>query len=114
VIATDTPANLRQAIDTNLQYELEFVGDPMVVQKTLLQIPQVQQANILPDRIFDSAMATERHLIQVITHPSPDIGAAIVTALVQVNIQVHEIRRSRANLEDVFLALTAQHPEDAP
>jgi ABC-2 type transport system ATP-binding protein len=112
VIATDTPANLRQAIGTDLHYEVEFAGDPLVVEKTLCGIPQVQQTKIITATIVDSRAGAQRHLMQVLTTPSPDMGAAIVSALVQENIQVHEIRRSQANLEDVFLALTKTPPEN--
>lgn len=112
VIATDTPANLRQAIGTDLHYEVEFAGDPLVVEKTLCGMPQVQQTKIITAAIVDSGAGAQRHLMQVLTTPSPDMGAAIVSALVQENIQVHEIRRSQANLEDVFLALTKTPPEN--
>jgi ABC-2 type transport system ATP-binding protein len=103
VIATDTPANLGKTVGTAEHYELEFSGDPINVEATLRRIPQVQELELMPINHLNDR---ERRLMMVRSIAGQDIGSELITALVQQNIQVHEVRRCRANLEEVFLALT--------
>ncbi len=103
VIATDTPANLSKMVGAAEHYELEFSGDPVVVANALRHISQVQQTELMPINHLNDQ---ERRLMMVRSIAGQDIGSAIITALVQQGIQIHEVRRSRANLEEVFLALT--------
>jgi ABC-2 type transport system ATP-binding protein len=103
VIATDTPANLSKTVGTAEHYELEFSGDPVDVEATLRHIPQVQELELIPINHLNDR---ERRLMMVRSIAGQDIGSEIITALVQQGIQVHEVRRSRASLEEVFLALT--------
>ncbi len=113
VIATDTPANLGQAVGADLRYELEFSGDPAIVQATLSHITQIQAMELIPTVDPSENVLEQRHWMRVRSIAGQDIGSEMITALVQEGIQVHEVRRSRANLEEIFLALTnAGHRED--
>ena len=103
VIATDTPANLSKAVGAAEHYELEFSGDSVVVENALRHIAAVQAVELIP---INHPGSGERQLVMVRAIAGQDIGAEIVTALVQQGIQVYMVRRSRANLEEVFLALT--------
>ncbi len=103
VIATDTPANLSKAVGAMEHYELEFSGDPVVVENALRHIAPVQELELMP---MGHLHNQERRLMMVRSITGQDIGSEIITALVQQGIQVHAVRRSRANLEEVFLALT--------
>jgi ABC-2 type transport system ATP-binding protein len=103
VIATDTPANLGKTVGAVEHYELEFSGDPLIVENTLRLIPAVQEVELIP---INHLHAVERRVMTVRSIAGQDIGSAMITALVQQGIQVHEVHRSRANLEEVFLALT--------
>jgi ABC-2 type transport system ATP-binding protein len=108
VIATDTPANLGHKVGATEHYELEFSGDSVVVETALRHITAVQELELMPiDHLHDR----ERRLMMVRSIAGQDIGAEIITALVQQGVQVHEVRRSRANLEEVFLALTKPSPD---
>jgi ABC-2 type transport system ATP-binding protein len=103
VIATDTPANLSQTVGAAEHYELEFSGDPVVVEIALRHISQVQEVELMP---INHLNTVERRLMMIRSSGGQDIGSEIITALVQQGIQVHELHRSRANLEEIFLALT--------
>jgi ABC-2 type transport system ATP-binding protein len=108
VIATDTPANLSKKVGATEHYELEFSGDPVVVETVLRHIAPVQELELMPmGHLHDR----ERRLMMVRSIAGQDIGSEIITALVQQGIQVHAVRRSRANLEEVFLALTKPSPD---
>jgi ABC-2 type transport system ATP-binding protein len=101
--ATDTPANLSQTVGAAEHYELEFSGDPVVVEIALRHISQVQEVELMP---INHLNTVERRLMMIRSSGGQDIGSEIITALVQQGIQVHELHRSRANLEEIFLALT--------
>jgi ABC-2 type transport system ATP-binding protein len=89
---------LMQQLSSSYTYDLELVGDRQHIQTLLTQIPQLQNVNWLgtPDQ--------PRQQLHI---SSPEeIGADLATLLIQNGIQLYEMRRSHANLEDVFLKLT--------
>lgn len=100
VIAIDTPDHLTQILDKSSSYELECSGEATAIQKILQGLPAVSIVRILP------AATPGRSLLAIEAIADQDIGAELVTALVAQGIAVHEVHRQRANLEDVFLALT--------
>lgn len=100
VLAIDSPAHLTQILDTSSSYELECSGEATSIQKILQDLPMVSSVQILP------ANTPGRSLLVIEAIAAQDIGSELVSALVAQNIAVHEVRRRRANLEDVFLALT--------
>lgn len=53
----------------------------------------------------------ERLALQVSTTPEQELGCQIATAIVQAGLELHEMRRARPTLEDVFLELTTQESE---
>ncbi len=106
VIATDTPANLGKMVGAAQHYELSFSGDPEVVATALKKISQVQAVELIPTDATEPMVMLTRRSMNIRSSAGQDIGSEIITALVQQGVQVHEVRRSRANLEEVFLALT--------
>jgi ABC-2 type transport system ATP-binding protein len=103
VLAIDSPQHLTQVLDTSSSYELECSGESTNIQKILQKLPIVSSVQILP------ATTPGRSLLVIeATATQEDIGSELVSALVAQAIAVHEVRRRRANLEDVFLALTNQ------
>jgi ABC-2 type transport system ATP-binding protein len=100
IIAIDTPNHLTQILDKSSSYELECSGEATTIQKILQNLPAVSTVHILP------AKTPGRSLLTIEALSSQDIGSELVTVLVAQGIPVHEVRRQRANLEDVFLALT--------
>jgi ABC-2 type transport system ATP-binding protein len=103
LVATDTPSNLTQLIDGTYRYELECSGTPEQVQKILQDLPQIGNVEI-------QGIAGER--ILAIVTASAEISGLIVATLVAQDLTLYEIRRSRANLEEVFLALTGATTAD--
>jgi ABC-2 type transport system ATP-binding protein len=103
VVAVDTPQNLAQLLGAEQRYELECAGDPVKVRELLQTLPGISSVEV--------EAAAERSLL-IIT-AKEDIGSSIVATLVAQDIAVYEIRRSHANLEDVFVALTGmEEPDD--
>jgi ABC-2 type transport system ATP-binding protein len=100
VIAIDRPEQLAKILDKSSSYELECSGEATAIQKILQDLPTISSVTILPSN------TPGRSLLAVAAVAAEDIGADLVTALVAQGIPVHEIRRQRANLEDVFLDLT--------
>jgi ABC-2 type transport system ATP-binding protein len=108
-IVTDTPSNLVRLLDGS-SYELECSGEPTAMQQALQTLPLVGAVQILP------AIMPGRVLLVVtgVDHLTDvDLGSELVNALVAQGAAVHEVRRSRANLEDAFLALTKSVPSTA-
>jgi ABC-2 type transport system ATP-binding protein len=101
-IVTDTPDNLARLIDGG-SYEVECTGEPIAMEKILQDLPLVGEVQSLPANI-------PGRVLLVVTPADPltdlDLGAELVNVLVGQGVAVHGVRRSRANLEDAFLALT--------
>jgi ABC-2 type transport system ATP-binding protein len=102
VVAVDTPQNLAQRVGAEQRYELECAGDPESVRRLLQDLPGAIAVEL--------QAATPRHLW--IVTAQEDIGSSIIATLVAQEIAVYELRRSRANLEEVFVALTGVEEQD--
>jgi ABC-2 type transport system ATP-binding protein len=105
IMAIDSPQHLTQILDHSSSYEVECSGEATASQQILQQLPSVRTVQILP------AATPGRSLLAIEAITAQDIGADLVTALVAQGIAVHEVRRQRASLEDVFLALTKPDQE---
>jgi ABC-2 type transport system ATP-binding protein len=105
IMAIDSPQHLTQILDRSSSYEVECSGEATASQKVLQQLPCVRTVQILP------TTTPGRSLLAIEATAAQDIGADLVTALVSQGIAVHEVRRQRASLEDVFLALTKPDQE---
>lgn len=73
---------------------IRALGDPKALQRTLLELPQVSEAEILQGEVRISVEGDE------------EITAQILKALVQRDVQVVEFRQHREDLEDVFMQVT--------
>jgi ABC-2 type transport system ATP-binding protein len=108
LVTTDTPSHLARLIGGN-NYDLECTGEPTTIKKILQEMPLVGAVKILP---------TEKasRVLLVVTAADDandlDLGSELVSMLVAQGIAVHGIRRSNANLEDAFLALTKNTTKD--
>lgn len=113
IVATDSPEQLMNRLAGELSYEIEIKGDKAVAEATLQGLPAVRQVGFLAD-----IAASEHHRLQVLLQPEQDIGSAIAASLVGAGLELFELRRHRASLEEVFLNLTTEEvPEsdaDAP
>jgi ABC-2 type transport system ATP-binding protein len=102
VVATDTPDNLTTRLWGEAAYELEIKGDVDTAQHLLNSLAAVRQVTLLgPEHL-----PQHHHRLRVSAEADRALGGAIATALVSAGLELHELRRQQATLEDVFLNLT--------
>ena len=102
VVATDTPDNLTTRLWGEAAYELEIKGDVDTAQHLLNGLAAVRQVTLLgPEHL-----PQHHHRLRVSAEADRALGGAIATALVSAGLELHELRRQQATLEDVFLNLT--------
>jgi ABC-2 type transport system ATP-binding protein len=112
IVAVDTPQALAELVGSEQHYELESAGEPDQVRAVLQDLPGVSSVELRSVAVGKASLLrqtlreqNEKRNLSIITAQT-DIGPEIVAALVAQGIAVYEIRRSRANLEEVFVALT--------
>lgn len=102
VVATDTPDNLTTRLWGEAAYELEIKGDVDTAQHLLNGLAAVRQVTLLgPEHL-----PQHHHRLRVSAEADRALGGAIATTLVSAGLELHELRRQQATLEDVFLNLT--------
>lgn len=106
VVATDTPDNLTARLAGETAYEVEIRGDVNRARSVLAQLAEVRQVDVLsPDHVPE-----QHHRLWVAGHQGASLGQAIAARLVNAGLELHELRRQQATLEDVFLNLTTTEP----
>lgn len=104
IVATNSPDNLMAQLTGGSGYEIEVDGDATQLQKLL----QVLQGVCLVEIVPTQHLPPNRSLIRIVTVPGAEPGRDIAAVTVGAGIGLHEMRRTRATLEDVFLQLTTQ------
>ncbi|MBW4648804.1 MAG: ABC transporter ATP-binding protein [Kastovskya adunca ATA6-11-RM4] len=111
IVATNSPENLMaQFFSRGSGYELEVDGDATELQKLLQVLPGVCLVELVPS----PDLPVSRSLLRVISAPGSEPGRDLVAVTVGAGLGLHEMRRTRATLEDVFLELTTQETNVAP
>jgi ABC-2 type transport system ATP-binding protein len=106
VVATDTPDNLTTRLSGEAAYEIEIKGDVDTAQRLLTELAPVRQVTILgPEHLPEY-----HHRLRVSAEADRALGAVMSAALVNAGLELHELRRQQATLEDVFLNLTTTEP----
>ncbi|MGB0561088.1 MAG: ABC transporter ATP-binding protein [Spirulinaceae cyanobacterium] len=103
VVATDTPENLMSQMVGGTNYTLEVSRWQNTVASRLEALSEVQQLEVAAVEGHP-----QRQQLSVTCTPQTEPGSAIAKLLVQSGVSIHEMRRSRPSLEDVFLELTTQ------
>ncbi|NEO85261.1 MAG: ABC transporter ATP-binding protein [Spirulina sp. SIO3F2] len=103
VVATDTPENLMSQMVGGTQYTLEVNHWQDLLAPKIENISGVQQLEVESIESPD-----ERQQLQVTCTPESEPGNTIARTLIQWGVAIHEMRRTRPSLEDVFLELTTQ------
>ncbi|MDG2991075.1 ABC transporter ATP-binding protein [Candidatus Synechococcus calcipolaris G9] len=93
--------DLMHQLSGGYAYNLEVAGDPEQIQNTLGGISAIQTIEW-----YHNEELARHERYQLLITCQNDLGADIATALVHANLGLYEMRRSQANLEDVFLKLT--------
>ena len=106
VVATDTPANLTTRLAGESAFEVEIKGDVTAAQAVLRELPEVRQVTVLdPDLQQD-----HHHRLRISSDADRSLGSAIAAAIVNAGLELHELHRQQATMEDVFLNLTTSEP----
>lgn len=103
VLATNTLDNLITELPGSFNYTLELEGNCEHLTELLSKIPGVSQIQL------NSEPKTSRTLLQVTCLPNCEPGAEIAALIVAQGLNLHEMRRTRPTLEDIFLELTTNH-----
>ncbi|MEO1134318.1 MAG: ABC transporter ATP-binding protein [Cyanobacteria bacterium J06639_1] len=106
VAATGTPAELTAQLAGSQQVDMEVRGDRDGICAAVRSMPDVelQELKALPEE-----SGTSRWTVRVSKAGQSDAWIADLAAtLVRAEIDIYELQRSRASLEDIFLQLTTE------
>lgn len=104
LVATNTPETLMAQLAGGSGYELEVDGDATKLQRLLQVLPGICLVEIVP--VED--LPPQRSLIRITCVPNTEPGRDIAAVTIGAGLGLHELRRTSATLEDVFLELTMQ------
>ncbi len=104
LVATNSPEALMAQLAGGSGYELEVDGDATKLQRLLQVLPGICLVEIVPVEDLPS----NRSLIRITCIPNAEPGRDIAAVTIGAGFGLHELRRTRASLEDVFLELTMQ------
>lgn len=107
LVTTNTPEQLMAELASGSGYELEVAGDRDRALRVLQGLPGVRSVQVL-DRSLGNESDGDRLCYSLDAENPTDLGPQVAIALVQAGLDLHEMRRTRASLEDVFLRLTTQ------
>lgn len=97
VVATDTPNHLMSHLTAKGGYEIEIEGDIFSLEPMLNELPGISQLEI------KSNSETKRHTLLLTTDSHQEIGKDIAALIINQGLDLYEMKRTRATLEDVFL-----------
>ena len=103
IITTDSPEHLVDRLTGQSGYWVELRGDVERALKTLSAVPGVIKAE--PVATEELAAGHQRYRV---TTESEQVGSAIVNQVVAQGLELFELTRNRASLEDVFINLTRE------
>lgn len=109
VVATNTPEELVASLMGGEGYEVEVEGDVATATAALQALPEVRSV----EAIALPALAEGHHRLQVLAELGTDPGRQVAARLVEAGLGLYELRRIRVSLEDVFLELTTQDPQES-
>ena len=105
VVTSNTPNNLQAQLESSSGYEIEVGGDVDRILPVLSKIAGVVRINVAESPLNKHP---ERRLLQIAYASNSEPGKEIATAIIQQKLELHEMRRTRPTLEDVFLELTTE------
>lgn len=111
IVATDSPEHLVERLSGHSGYRVELRGDEALGLSVLQSVPGVVKVSAVPVDDGAERLSAGHLLFQVETGAGRDIGDAIASSVVTQGLELFELSRSRASLEDVFMNLTTQEPQ---
>ena len=109
VVTSNTPRDLRAQLESSLGYEVEIGGDVSQIISLLRSVTGVTQISL----VEPAAAQPERHLLKITCAPDTEPGKDLAAIIIQQELELYEMRRTRPSLEDVFLKLTTEESWDA-
>ena len=105
VVTTNTPASLRTQLEVSCGYEVEASGDVKTILPLLPKISGIVSASLERNSIANNS---NRHVLKITYKSTTEPGKDIARLIVEQGLELHELRRTRPSLEDVFLELTTK------
>ena len=105
VVTTNTPSDLRTQLESASGYEIAVGGNIAELLPTLREIPGITQVITNDSEPLENS---DHYLIQVTCEADSTPGKELAAAIVKQGLDLHEMRRTRPSLEDVFLELTTE------
>ncbi|VEP18805.1 ABC-type multidrug transport system, ATPase component [Hyella patelloides LEGE 07179] len=106
IVATSTPLALQEQLTASHSYELELEGNIQTLLSKLADIP-----GVLDIQHLTAPESENEHSILKVTCNGSDLGKELTATIVSQGIGLHEMRRTRPSLEDVFLQLTTEESD---
>ena len=105
IVATSSPLALREQLPASYSYEIELVGARHCLAATLLaELSQI--TGVLDIQVLATLEQKSQRTLLKITCNGSDLGKELAATIINHGLDLHEIRRDRPSLEDVFLQLT--------
>ncbi|MEM9219383.1 MAG: ABC transporter ATP-binding protein [Cyanobacteria bacterium P01_F01_bin.150] len=102
VVATNTPDELVRQLQGSTSYDLDVSGNVNDV------VPQIEQLEFVDT--VSTSQRDEYSRLSVRFYPGATGGPELAKILIDNGLDLYEMRRSQASLEDVFLDLTTADP----
>ncbi|VXD21935.1 ATP-binding protein of ABC transporter [Planktothrix serta PCC 8927] len=106
IVATGTPETLMEELTGGSGYEVEVEGE--ITAETLVTLNQIFGVKAVEQ--LKTSVDSNRHWLRLSCEPDQEPAPEILARLIASDLNVYELRRTRASLEDVFLELTTQNP----
>ena len=103
IIATDSPEHLVERLTGKGGYRVELRGEVERSLTVLREVPGVTAAEVIA-----AEGLAEGHTRFQVTTGADDLGSAIAAQVVTQGLELFELTRNRATLEDVFIDLTME------
>ena len=105
VVTTNTPQDLQAQLAISSGYEVEISGDEEVIIPLLTEIPGVTQVMVEDSLTVSNP---KHNLLKITCESMTELGTDIAKIIIDCGLELHELRRTRPSLEDVFLELTTE------
>ncbi|MDJ0745578.1 MAG: ABC transporter ATP-binding protein [Xenococcaceae cyanobacterium MO_167.B27] len=100
VVASNTPIELIDRLGSGCGYQVEVEGDVSTI------LPLLQQVSGITD--INQQSQDNRTILEINCKSQVEPGKDIANIIINQGLSLHEMRRTRPSLEDVFLELTTE------
>ena len=107
LVASDTPENLEKLFAGSMTLELTIRGERNAIASALSALSGVSKVSFVPGEV-EGAQG-----VVIETDPPADLSEDVFRACAKAELPILRMRMKKANLEDVFLELTADSSERA-